>query len=409
MNKSVAAAVLAGACTLAICGAMEISAAQDAETQNQAPESAETEMVEQESDNVEGQMQKTLQHIKVNTEVTPGGQFPQTIEVTLDEKEAANVSALDLTADDFSFDGTAGGWMAQTTHPFTADVSTVNVEGDKLTLGFDTFPEKYFYVEDFTVTCEKDANLTFTKEQVDEVSTPVADTFVQETYENDKNNSYWLFTPENTDEPQPIVIVFHGFGDTNNLLCYRTSVDWAEAENQKVRPCYVMSPTIKDQDYYVDNGRTHIFELVHETVQKMIDEGKVDAKRVYVMGNSFGGMSTLEFLETYPDFAAGAIALCSATNYSPRSVAGLSKITETPIWLAQAEHDQTIPVTCSREAYEAIKKAGNPDVRFTEYDDAQMEEAGGINDPDSTYSFHHVELAVMEDAAYKEWLFAQKR
>ena len=32
--------------------------------------------------------------------------------------------------------------------------------------------------------------------------------------------------------------------------------------------------------------------------------------------------------------------------------------------------------------------------------------AGADPAPDATYSYHHVELAVMEDDAYMEWMFS---
>ena len=38
-----------------------------------------------------------------------------------------------------------------------------------------------------------------------------------------------------------------------------------------------------------------------------------------------------------------------------------------------------------------------------------MEAAGAVKGYEQVYSFHHVELAVMEDEAYMEWMFSQTR
>lgn len=46
----------------------------------------------------------------------------------------------------------------------------------------------------------------------------------------------------------------------------------------------------------------------------------------------------------------------------------------------------------------------DPDSRKTVIDEI-MNDAGAFPDSESTYSYHHVELAVMEDDTYMEWLY----
>ena len=106
---------------------------------------------------------------------------------------------------------------------------------------------------------------------------------------------------------------------------------------------------------------------------------------------------------------AGALALCPATNYAPSASLNLSKMTEVPIWFAQAEHDNTIPISASESAVAALENLGPKEVRFTKYSDQNMDAVGADNAPDSTYSYHHVELAVMQDETYMEWLFEQHK
>ncbi len=77
----------------------------------------------------------------------------------------------------------------------------------------------------------------------------------------------------------------------------------------------------------------------------MIASGKVDKSQVYVMGNSFGGMSTIEFSEKYPDFVTRALALCPALTYSKSAEAKLAQMKNVPIWFCHASGDNTIPVT----------------------------------------------------------------
>ena len=305
--------------------------------------------------------------------------------------------------DDFTLEGEAYNWMDPTLHSFTAEISDVSADGSSLVLGFEEFPEKYFFVDHFSVTCEGDPSLSFSSGDVTRVVTPVADEF-RHVDDDAHDFHYELFTPEDADQPCPAVIVFHGFGDYDNLLTYRTSVEWAEPEQQKVRPCHVISPIIRD--YMQTDVRDNVYDCLKGLLDGMIREGAVDPARIYVTGNSFGGAAALEFAERFPHFAAGVIAMCPALNYTGRAVDSLETLADTPVWFAHAEHDAAVPVWASQEAYDTLKKAGNADVHLTVYTDEEMNAAGADPSPEATVSYHHVEAAVMPDDAYKEWLFS---
>ena len=120
------------------------------------------------------------------------------------------------------------------------------ISGNTLTLVPQEFPEKYFYVKSFEVTCSEDPLYSFMSDRITKTITPVADDFVTLKGEGGRAFDYHLFDPKK-ESPVPMVIVFHGFGDTSNLLTYRTAVEWAEPENQKVRSCYVLAPSIDDK------------------------------------------------------------------------------------------------------------------------------------------------------------------
>ena len=391
---------------------------------------------------IEQKEEARVESVVINTRVRTTGQYPEEIIVTL--PEGVNAEDLSLTGADFHMSGNAGMWGSKDTRPFACDFERAEAKDNSITLIPKDFPEKFFYVTDFKVDCEKNEALSFTEADVSRITTQVADDFQTFTKEEGAPFTYHLFTPESKEtlinsvslsgdahkcaeegtssralgagkrlnqrfpkEPMPVVVVFHGFGDTSNLLTYRTAVEWAEPENQAARPCYVIAPVIDDATYYTD--RQAVFLPLKEFLDEMIKKGEADPERIYVMGNSFGGMSSIEFAEQYPDFTAGILALCPALTYSPGAVAELEKMKDIPIWLAHAEHDNTIPVTASREAVDKLKELGAKEVHFTEYTDEEMEAAGGDNAPDATYSFHHVELAVMEDDAYMEWLFSVRK
>lgn len=340
--------------------------------------------------------------VRIVTAVTPSGQRVERMELML----AGGLPEQLPAADDFSMEGFSYNWMDPNLHGFSARISDVKADGQTLTLFFKNFPEKFFFVDSFRVTCSRNPALSFTDAQVSQVITPVADQF-RHVDDDEHDFHYEIFRPADAGAPLPAVIVFHGFGDYDNLRTYRTAVEWAEPEQQKKRPCYVIAPVIRD--YLQEGVRDNVYDCLHALLEKMCADGLVDRSRIYVAGNSFGGAASIEFSERFQGYPAAVLAMCPALNYVGRASDALDRLSGTPIWFAHAEHDATIPVWTSEDACRALQEAGNPDAHITVYDDSGMNAAGADPSPDSAVSYHHVEMAVMPDESYKEWLFSHKK
>ena len=339
-------------------------------------------------------------HITAETQVTKWGQMPVRFVIRGQQLPA------DIGAEDFTVSGEANSWGTQAVHPFTCGIKTVQAETDGWSLIPEQFPDKYFYVRSFAVSCEKMQELGFEMADISETLTETADLFALRESKNGMVRA-WVYQPE-TDRPLPVVVVFHGYGDTSNLLTYRTAVDWAEPEHQAVRPCTVIAPTIDDTLYFSDNARSKIFVQVLEWIDEMIAAGTADPNRIYCMGNSFGGMSSIEMAEQHPDRVAAVLALCPALNYSRTGLAALPQMAGIPLYIAQAENDETIPVSVGKQTAELFGEAGG-DVTLKVFSDEEMEAAGAVHGQEQTYSFHHVELALLENEDYAEWLFSHVR
>ena len=163
--------------------------------------------------------------IVARTEVTKWGQLPQAFEIS------GQALPEGVKASDFTITGEATGWGASTLHPFSCEVDSVEADGDGWRLAPKQFPDKYFYVRKMEVRCAGHDELGFDLEDITRTVTPVADDF--ERYEDPSAQlSAHVFLPQ-ADEPVPVVIVFHGYGDTDNLLTYRTAIPWAEPEFQR--------------------------------------------------------------------------------------------------------------------------------------------------------------------------------
>lgn len=341
--------------------------------------------------------------IVARTEVTKWGQLPAAFEIS------GQALPEGVTASDFIITGEASGWGASSLHPFSCEAASVEALGDGWRLVPERFPDKFFYVRKLEVRCAGHGALDFTLEDIDCTVTPVADDF--SLYEDPASQlSARVYLPQ-ADEPVPVVVVFHGYGDTENLLTYRTAIPWAEPEFQATHPCAVIAPVIPDALYTSEFVRAGVCEGVLGWIDAQAQAGRVDPKRVYAMGNSFGGMTAIELAEQHPDRVAAVLALCPALNYSAHATQRLDALAGIPVAIVQAEHDETIPIQVGRDAAAALEAAGNPSVTLRIYTDDEMTAAGAKPGSAEVYSFHHVELAAMEPPEfdrYAEWLFSQK-
>lgn len=343
--------------------------------------------------------------VKVNCSVQSEGHRLDTIEVKVKNGD----SLKGISAQDFILEGKSYTWgnkkedgfRSPDTHDFSATVSAVSVEGDTMILSISDFSEKYFYVDSYTVTCSKNPALSFTKEQVTEEVTPVADDFEQLTksFEGQPDLVYNLFTPEDTTTPQPLVLAFHGSGDQENTKANRVVTAWAEPAAQKAHPAYVLAPILSDQS---DEGQDLNIEQAVSVVEDMIEAGWVDPERVYVTGKSLGGGNTIHAAAQHSDLFAAALPLCPAAQRFEGD--DLSVLSDMPIWMVQGTNDMAVPIEGTREAYKEIVEAGSYKIKMKEYSQEEMA-ARGIKDG----KHHDVEIISLEDATYADWLFEQKK
>ena len=347
----------------------------------------------------------SIDSVVVNTEVKKLGQYPVSMTVTFEEALAEDVA---LTADDFSIKADVTGWLAAdiTKSDVPVEVESVSLSEDRknLTIVPGTFPDRYYYVPEYTVTCVADGQeyFSFKKSDVTKTVTPVADDF-KHVSENGFN--YNIYEPE-TDEAVPAVVVFHGFGDDENLYANRIAVEWAMESNQAVRPAYVIAPQFGGYAFAMEDARKGVYANTKALIDSLVKEGKVDPSRIYITGKSFGGASVIEFNEIYPEYPAASIAMAPAvayTDYFPNVTTreSLAKIKDRNLWIAQCDEDTTAPYAGTAAAYEALKNLGCGDnITFTTYTMDELTAGGADN-------AHAIECVVMDDAKYAEWLFSK--
>lgn len=346
-----------------------------------------------------------VESVKVNCSVQSEGHRLDSIEVKVNDPSVLN----GVSVRNFSLEGESYGWSSEKdlgfrsedTHEFAASISAAEVNEDTLTLTISDFTEKYFYVDSFTVTCSSNPALSFTKEQVTEETTAVADDFESLTasFDGQQDLVYNLFTPEDTSVAQPLILALHGSGDQENTKANRVVSAWAEPAQQSAHPAYVLAPVAQDQS---PEYRDVMIEEAVSVIEDMVAAGQVDANRIYVTGKSMGGGNTVYTAVKYKDLFAAALPLCPSLS----RIEGLdvTELKDMPVWFVQGTNDQAVPIEGTREAYQALLDAGSYKVKMKEYSQEEMA-ARGIRDE----KHHDVEIISLEDATYADWLFAQTK
>ncbi|MBR6489701.1 MAG: prolyl oligopeptidase family serine peptidase [Muribaculaceae bacterium] len=170
---------------------------------------------------------------------------------------------------------------------------------------------------------------------------------------NKVNNGYdfWLYAPQsyydNPTAKQPVIIYLHGA-----KLCGRglrsfhkyLTLD-AIAKGRNI-DAMVIAPQ--------NHGGGWKPERLNNVLQWVIDNYPVDTNRVYVLGMSLGGYGAMDFVGTYPEKIAAAMALCGGCTLS--DVQGLGKL---PFWIFHGTADRAVTIGQSKKVVSALQQAGN--------------------------------------------------
>ncbi len=222
------------------------------------------------------------------------------------------------------------------------------------------------------------------------------DTFTRREFRatNGQTLPFSLFIPAkrpSVGEQLPLVLCLHGSGGNTaaaNIL--------ASAEMQQKHPCIVMAPSCDSKTARWVEGpsrrgteaRVVLPELL-EALDSIVKETNADRTRIYVTGQSMGGIGTWGLLAKHADRFAAAVPVCGMW-----PVADAAKMNGVAIWAFHGEKDPTVPVAGSRDMIEALKKAGvKPEPRYTELP--------GVGHASWTPAYATAEMW--------DWMFAQKR
>ena len=216
---------------------------------------------------------------------------------------------------------------------------------------------------------------------------------------------YQLFPPLDYDKSKtyPLVLCLHGAGEMKSALYAAKTAASTKLLQPDMRakfPAFLLVPQttmgwvkrpgrnlVADGGYRVaDMEESGPMKLVLQAVADVMKEFKIDPARLYVSGQSMGGVATWDLIVRHPEMFAAAVPICGVGD-----VTQAGKI-QCPVWCFHGDADQTVPVKCSREMTAAMKASGRT-VKYTEFP--------GVGHGSWGPAWNEKDLA--------PWLFAQRR
>jgi predicted peptidase len=174
---------------------------------------------------------------------------------------------------------------------------------------------------------------------------------------------YSLFVPKNIgNDKLPLVLCLHGSGGNTEAASVLAS-----PAHQMKHPCIIMAPRCDTQtSRWVETplrptGLRSMTPELMAALDALLREFPIDSNRVYVTGQSMGGVGTWGLIAQYPSRFAAAVPVCGS--WAP---ADAPKMKSVPIWAFHGDDDQRVPVDGSRRMIDALTEAGAMP-RYTEY------------------------------------------
>jgi predicted peptidase len=200
----------------------------------------------------------------------------------------------------------------------------------------------------------------------------------------------WLMSPMKIEKGRqyPLVLALQGRGGNT-----QAGNELGSESLRKQFPCFVMAPaSTKAGTWLIPPGldwkkRKAMLPAALEAMDAIIQKHPIDPDRVYVTGQSMGGVGTFGALSLSPETFAAAIPVCGGWN--PKAA---GKMKDIAIWVFHGDNDKVVPTDYSRKMVAAIKQAGGS-VKYTEYK--------GVA--------HNSWTQTYESPETWNWLFQQKR
>ena len=219
----------------------------------------------------------------------------------------------------------------------------------------------------------------------------LTDTLDDFTYHTEGDVVYRLYTPAAA-EKRPMILFLHGGGNggpadaRDNYKQLRADygvVNFAE----QYPDVYVMAPQAKERPFRpgafsvnrsfrditpdMDTGWNRDYlAKVCDIIRRMIREGKVDEKRIYVTGMSMGGAGTIRMMSVGADLFAACAPVCPTMTPETYNILRTLRM---PVWVSTAYVDHTVyRHKYITDAVMQLKENGHKNAHLTLYSPEEL-------------------------------------
>lgn len=176
---------------------------------------------------------------------------------------------------------------------------------------------------------------------------------------------YLLYLPpdyiKNTDKKWPLIVFLHGSGErgtnVNDVKKHGPPKIVGTDESPLKGRFVVVSPQCPPKEGWKSAELNPLLDSI-------MADYRIDPDRVYLTGLSMGGFGTWSWAIHNPERFAAIAPMCGGGDASRAD-----RLKNVPIWVFHGEKDPTVKIQRDEEMVDAVKKAGNKDVKFTRYPD----------------------------------------
>lgn len=179
--------------------------------------------------------------------------------------------------------------------------------------------------------------------------------------------SYAISVPDNaSNDPRPLVLALHPGGQRSpgyGSWFVRAIVQPAIAELNAI----VIAPDCPTERWAEPGADQAVMQLV----EKVMQEHKVDRRRVLVVGFSMGGRGTWYFASRHPELFTGAIPMAASIGDEPAE-----KLATMPTYVIHSRADSVVPFAPAEKNAKALEGLGRT-IHFEALDDLPHFSMGG--------------------------------
>jgi predicted peptidase len=173
---------------------------------------------------------------------------------------------------------------------------------------------------------------------------------------------YLAYVPKDYDKDPgkkwPLIVFLHGAGERGTEIEKVKVHGPPKIAEAKALPFVIVSPQCPPEQWWD-------VPVLSVWLDEVMSKYRVDPDRVYLTGLSMGGFGTWSWAEAHPKRFAAIAPICGGGDaFRARA------LRNTPVWCFHGEKDPTVPIRASEQMVEAVKNAGNNDVKFTRYPEA---------------------------------------